>query len=250
MNILNALYPSLPFRARLRGKPKSFDGGDLDPRGEETFSLIEDVGIKPTDDVLDIGCASGRMARPLLKFLSQGSYRGFDIVAKGIESANKEIGLYFDHIDAYNMVYNPLGKVKDDQVTFPYAESKFSFVFANSIFTHMLPEGVERYLTEIKRVAKPGLRSYLTFFLLTEESLRRLDQRKAAHRLPHVWDGYRTLRKHIGREGVVAYEEKFISQMIARAGLRVDRIVYGSWSGIQNATMPKLFQDIIVVTKP
>jgi SAM-dependent methyltransferase len=250
MNILNALYPSLPFRAKLRGKPKSFDGGDLDPQGEDTFSLIKNFGIKPTDDVLDIGCASGRMARPLLKFLSQGSYRGFDIVAKGIECANQEFGLHFDHIDAYNMLYNPFGKVKDSEVTFPYAESKFSFVFANSIFTHMLPEGVDRYFTELKRVCKPGFRSYLTFLLLTEESLRRMGQNKTAHRLPHIWDGYRTLRKHIGREGVVAYEEKFISQMIAKAGLRVDRIVYGSWSGVQNATMPKLFQDVIAVTKP
>ncbi len=236
-------------RAKLRGKPLSYCGSLLDPSGEETFSLIQRFGIKPTDDVLDIGCSSGRLAPPLLKFLTQGSYRGFDIVPIGIEWANRNIGPHFDHLDCYNLLYNPLGKIEDSELAFPYPAEKFSFFIANSVFTHMLPEGVERYLTEIKRTAKSGLRTYLTFFLLTEEILRRLAQGKTAQRFPYVWEGYRTLRKHICREGVVAYEDKFISQMIAKVGLRVDRIEYGSWSGVSNASMPKLYQDVISVSR-
>lgn len=250
MNILKALYPSVPLRAKLRGKPLNYHGSLADMTGEKDFDLVQQFGIKPTDDVLDIGCAWGRLAKPVLKFLTQGSYRGFDIVAKGIESANQNIGPYFDYLDTYNLVYNPLGRIKDSELVFPYPEEKFSFFIANSVFTHMLPEGVERYLTEIKRTSKPGFRSYLTFFLLTEVSLRHLAQGKTDQRLPYVWEGYRTLRKHVGREGVVGYEEKFVLQMIARLGLRVNRIEYGSWSGVSNASIPRLYQDVISISKP
>lgn len=115
----------------------------------------------------------------------------------------------------------------------------------------MLPENTHRYLQEVARVTKSGMRGYLTFFLLTEQSLRRQEQKKTAFRFPHVFDGYRTLRKHIGREGIVAWEQNHITAMVESVGLRLREIRYGSWSTDKKAfgDSNELFQDLLLVGK-
>ena len=48
--------------------------------GEQFFNIFVRYGrIKPTDRVLDVGCGSGRTAVPLTRYLTTGSYEGFDI---------------------------------------------------------------------------------------------------------------------------------------------------------------------------
>lgn len=42
-----------------------------------------------------------------------------------------------------------------------------------SLFTHMLPEGLERYMSEF--VLKNGGRAFMTFYLLNDESLRAIE---------------------------------------------------------------------------
>ena len=64
----------------------------------------------------------------------------------------------------------PVASSSPHQYRFPFADSIFSFVFLTSVFTHMLCEGVEQYLNEIQRVLLPRGRSFITFFLLNEES--------------------------------------------------------------------------------
>src|SRR5688572_16099054 len=48
-------------------------------------------GLKPGDDVLEIGCGIGRIAAPLTQYLRDGTYQGFDIVPHGIEWCRRRI---------------------------------------------------------------------------------------------------------------------------------------------------------------
>src|SRR5690606_34432863 len=54
--------------------------------GQHFFDLfVKYADLKPSDRVLDVGCGCGRMAVPLTKFLTEGSYEGFDIVPELID---------------------------------------------------------------------------------------------------------------------------------------------------------------------
>src|SRR5215217_5346855 len=61
-------------------------GGDFHAIGEQQFECLKSIsGVKPNDAVIDIGCGTARLARPLTSFLVQGSYDGIDIVKESIE---------------------------------------------------------------------------------------------------------------------------------------------------------------------
>lgn len=83
--------------------------------------------------MLDVGSGIGRMARPLTKFLTSGSYVGIDIVPRGIEWCQRHItsrypNFTFQHADVYNKEYNPTGgrgfpiSVRGRKLRFPAGE--------------------------------------------------------------------------------------------------------------------------------
>ena len=47
-------------------------------------AVLERHGLKPEHRVLDIGCGVGRVALPLTRYLTSGTYDGFDIVKRWI----------------------------------------------------------------------------------------------------------------------------------------------------------------------
>ena len=109
-----------------------------------------------------MGCGIGRMALPLTGYLSkEAEYVGFDIVPKGIEWCTKNISskfpnYHFELLDIFNKYYNPNGKLPGSSFAFPYADNYFDFVYATSLFTHLMPEDAVNYLKEAHRVLKPG----------------------------------------------------------------------------------------------
>jgi len=148
-------------------KEMNFVGdGDFDAVGREFVRYFtEFAGLKPHHRVLDVGCGIGRMARPLASFLDRcGSYEGFDIVRVGIDWCRQNItplcpNVRFRMADVFNPGYNPTGAFDAGEYVFPYKSQSFDFVFLTSVFTHMLPAGVENYLREIARVLKSAGRA-------------------------------------------------------------------------------------------
>ena len=210
--------------------------------------------LKPHHRVLDVGCGIGRMAAPLTKFLGPtGSYDGFDIVPMGIEWCQQNItprypNFKFQLANIHNQTYNPQGTVKDYEYKFPYPDNTFDFIFLTSVFTHMLPQGLENYLAEIARVLKPGGRSLLTYFLLDKSSTGKIDKaRLQMEDFKKVNDIYWAGNPDVP-EAQIGYQESYIRDLYAKYRLDWEfPPIYGNWSGREDGLS---VQDFIVGRKP
>jgi SAM-dependent methyltransferase len=233
-----------------------FVGGDktnfkqIGDKWVQTFIRLG--GLRPTDRVLDVGSGVGRMALALTGYLTApGSfYDGFDIVREGVDWCRREItarfpNFRFQHSDLFNSCYNLGGQLQPTDFRFPYPDAAFDFVFLTSVFTHMLPRDLEHYLAEIVRVLRPDARCLISYFLLSDELLRRVEREDKAlgHNFRYDMGEYRTTNEATP-ESAVAYHERSIREKYARAGLKiVEPIHYGGWSGSPGALHG---QDIIV----
>jgi ubiquinone/menaquinone biosynthesis C-methylase UbiE len=100
--------------------------------------FVELGGLTPDEAVLEPGCGTGRMAEPVSRYLTTGSYDGFDVVREAIEQCETRImqpNFRFRHVDVLNRFYNPEGRIQPDEFQFPYPDESFDFVFLTSVFT-------------------------------------------------------------------------------------------------------------------
>lgn len=206
------------------------------------------AGLAPGDAVLDVGCGVGGLAELFRDQLDDdGRYEGFDVDAWSVAVATDRIGVVddrfrFRHADVRNPKYNPGGSVADAGFRFPFDDDRFDLVVLRSVFTHMLPDGVEHYLAEISRVLKPGGRAVISYFLYDEARLEELRERRGGRAFANDLGTHRTDRTTA--ESAVAYDEAFIRRLHADRGLPVlDPIVYGSWCGPGGAGT---HQDVVI----
>ena len=100
--------------------------------------------------------------------------KGIDIAKAGIEWCADKItprlpNFRFQLIDVYNKHYNQQGACPASQYRFPFEDNTFSFVMLGSVFTHMLPDDLSNYLSEVYRVLEKGGRCLISYFLLNAE---------------------------------------------------------------------------------
>lgn len=200
---------------------------------------------------MDVGCGIGRLAVPLTRYLSpQGTYEGFDIVKKGIDWCQQKItapfpNFHFLYIDLKNDLYNLNTEAEAGNFTFPYPENHFESVVLTSVFTHMMPEDVQNYLTQISRVMKKEGRCLATFFLLNPEVSRLMQEDKIPFQFPHSFGGYSLMDKKV-KEANVAFEETFLFAMLEKSGLQAESVHRGRWS---NGKAPLDFQDVVIIKR-
>jgi SAM-dependent methyltransferase len=207
-------------------------------------------GLQPHHRVLDVGCGIGVMASSLTGFLSpQGSYAGFDIVRVGVNWAQKNIAsrfpnFTFAHSDIFNKHYNPRGKLSSSSFRFPYEDASFDFVFLKSVFTHLLPDSIQNYLREIRRVIKPSCTCLATLFLMNAEPTELIRAGKSSLNLAPYSDGCYVADSKFPETAVGITESSFL-QWCGNAGLVPQMpIRYGSWCGRQNHMS---YQDIVLL---
>jgi ubiquinone/menaquinone biosynthesis C-methylase UbiE len=227
------------------GEPHVF----LKERETYFMHFIESGGLKSTDKVLEVGCGVGRIAGGLTRYLRNGgAYEGIDIVPAGIKWARENItskhpNFHFQVADVFNKGYNPKGAHKASEYKFPFPDETFDFIYLTSVFTHMMQPDIENYLSEIARVLKKGGKSFITYLLLNEESLRMLDPCYI-----YSGPGYRTINEKTPEDSI-AFDEPLIRNLYPKYGLKIiEPILYGAWCG-RKAEYALPPQDAILAVK-
>lgn len=220
--------------------------------GENFLRMFKDhAGLRPTDRVLDVGCGCGRMARPLTRYLTTGSYEGFDIVPEMVSWCRENItprypNFRFTQVDVANGFYYRGGSGSARDFRFPYEDGLFDFTVLASVFTHLLPHDFERYLDEVTRTLKPGGTALMTFFLLNPESRRLQATPRSEFRFIHPWKrGARVVNVKMP-EAAVAYPESFVRSAMQARGMEVQQILFGRWCGRERAVSG---QDVVIARR-
>jgi glycosyltransferase involved in cell wall biosynthesis/SAM-dependent methyltransferase/predicted O-methyltransferase YrrM len=221
--------------------------------GEEFFRYFVDLcQLKPDDRVLDVGSGTGRMARPLTRYLKGGSYEGIEIVAPSVQWCQKTYtprypNFRFHFADIYNKTYNSDGKNRASEYRFPFENSSFDFVFLTSVFTHMLPQDMEHYLSEIVRVLKSDKPCLITYFLISSATWKLINEGVSHYSFKYELPGCRVESVDIP-EAVVGYDESTVRGLYAKYRLNItEPILYGTWCKKHDGLS---WQDIIIATKP
>jgi SAM-dependent methyltransferase len=207
------------------------------------------AALDSTEDVLDIGCGVGRAALALTEYLT-GRYEGFDVdpeligwCRENITSAHPNFG--FTRVDVFNAAYNPTG-IPGSELVFPYEDGSFNLAFGLSLFTHLLPEDFEHYLSETRRVLRPGGRTLFTFFLLRPFSRRLLAQGGyvADALLERDQGDFSTV--YDKAEGFIAYRLGYVREVFERNGFEISEFFWGSWPQWAIEKRPDYTQDSVV----
>lgn len=222
--------------------------GDFWAIGETTAKLIREWGgHRYSDRILDIGCGAGRVAWPLsLRVGSRGSYLGFDVVPQYVDWCRNELRLdperfTFEHHVVRSSAYNSEAQTAPEGFHFPWPEKSFDLAIATSLFTHLLPEATEHYLSETRRVLKRKGRIFASFFLVDAGSIGPIESRVTYPVFTERTDWGWLQDPAVPEEGV-AFRREWLEETLVRTGFRDARIYEGSWRGPK----ARYYQDLIV----
>jgi SAM-dependent methyltransferase len=244
-----------PRRLQYVGRAEDFGAVGADWRDR----LLVDHGLRADSDVLDIGCGIGRVAVALIPVLTEGTYEGFDIVPQFIRWCSREITprhprFRFRLADVRNRQYNRHGGSPAAEYEFPFADSAFDVALAASVFTHMEPDGVRRYLEETFRVLRPGGSLACTFFLVDDEVESLLAANRGAFSLDHrltdaEGSAYLATDARVPEFCVGIFARQLLP-VAAEVGFESDpAILHGWWSG-RPAEPGVPYQDVLNLRKP
>ena len=241
--------PGLPPKAHI------FTGRDLDytVSGRRTLQVMcSFTDVNPSSHILDVGSGMGRLAIAMPDFLdANGRYEGIDIVPEGIEWCKQHIvgphdNIHFTLADVYNKEYNPKGSRQPADYQFPYEDKSFDVAVLLSVFTHMLPLDVDRYIAEIARILKKNGRIYASYYIIMPESLQLMTSGRSSMLFKHNLGSHWIQSKRVP-ELSVAYDERYLRGIYSKHGLSdPPDIHFGRWPGRSTGLTE---QDIVIATK-
>ncbi|MBO6867999.1 MAG: class I SAM-dependent methyltransferase [Thalassococcus sp.] len=125
--------------------------------GKRQYHFLTSKGLLAEHKFIDIACGSLRLGQFLIPMLDNGNYFGLEgepkLVQKGIDRE-----FLFDIIEQKNPKFS--FNYAFDFSTFP----PFDFAIAQSLFTHLTLEDIEKCFRNLRGKAHDGSKFYSTFF--------------------------------------------------------------------------------------
>ena len=185
------------------------------------------------------------MAAVLTGRLGAGSrYVGFDVHEPSVLWCRRRFS--HDPRLAFEVarVASPYGNSSGPSATsyrFPMRDSEAGLVLAKSVFTHLLEPEARHYLSETRRVLRPGRSAVITAFLFDRDG----PQNQAARRaFPHSSSAGAARWRFASRPtAAVAYDRVIFESFVEAAGLQVQWIYFGYFPGSDRLTG----QDILIL---
>ncbi|MBS1966927.1 MAG: class I SAM-dependent methyltransferase [Chloroflexi bacterium SZAS-1] len=115
--------------------------------------------------VMDFGCGAGRMARWLVEKVPDGEIWGTDISAPHITWCQQNLTPPIHFVTTTTMPH------------LPFEDNSFDFIYAGSVFSH-LDDLADAWLLELRRIARPSSRIFITIMDQTSISLFSQDKWK------------------------------------------------------------------------
>ena len=152
----------------IAANPQSAIGGKWEEIGTLQFEFLESKGLKPTHELLDLGCGTLRGGRHFIAYLDPGNYWGIDISPQAIERAQALI--IEEHLTAKKpvLLVNRDGNLKFEE----FNGKKFGFILAQSVFTHLRPEHIEECFANIGNIFDQNTSFFFTYFNETTFKLK------------------------------------------------------------------------------
>lgn len=200
--------------------------------------------------IIDLGSGCGRLAIPFSLLITEGDYYGTDVFEEGIAWCA-------EHISARNPKFKFfLQDVQDNyyfggdvkpaaDLNFRFAQtSSVDFVFAISVFTHLVEDDAKKYLHEIARCLQPGGMAYLTCFII-DRTFPDFVNRTGLHTaVKAVSEGH--YQAYTGQDFFAGYDYARWQSLVEDAGLEISGFDPGTWAEKRGA-LP--YQDTFIITK-
>ncbi|MBX3381386.1 MAG: class I SAM-dependent methyltransferase [Phycisphaeraceae bacterium] len=131
--------------------------------------------VKADSSIIDLGCGCGRCAIALKMFglggePFRGRYTGLDVDREMLEWCTHHLAsdhFRFGHVPARSTVYNPSQAAVDSgRRLFDADSDSADFLFAISVFSHLVEEDFRTHLAECRRVLRGGATLLLTTFCM------------------------------------------------------------------------------------
>ncbi|NNL66495.1 MAG: class I SAM-dependent methyltransferase [Myxococcales bacterium] len=150
---------------RVDRDPHSAIGGRWEEMGRLQFDFLVGRGLRPSHRLLDIGCGTLRGGRHFVRYLDPGGYTGLDLSPKAIAYGERLV-----HDEGLSLKRPRLAVNRD--LRFAELDGEpFDFLFAQSVFTHLMPVHIEECFAHVGRLMHAQSRFYFTFW-----RAKRIDQ--------------------------------------------------------------------------
>lgn len=143
-NYIDAYSAHTDLRVRRDGHAQAI-GGQWEEHGPLQLKFLRAHGMKPESWLLDFGCGTGRFSRHAVPFLEPGHYTGMDISRGALDFA-QQLGVKEGWIKR-----EPRFILGDGRMT-EVLDTRFDFIWAHSIFTHLPPELIGNVLLDVSKM--------------------------------------------------------------------------------------------------
>lgn len=178
-------------------------GGIWDLMGDLQLAMLVNQGMRPHHRLLDIGCGALRAGVRFMRYLEPGHYYGIDKETELLEAGVRQEMPAFGVADR-----TPTFAITDCFDLSAFGETKFDYMLAQSVFSHLPPEMIQACLGRVMPSLAKGGWFLATYF---ESSDGRVDPGQ-----PHPFRRLEMKRS--------SYPFAMFQEMAEQLGITVERI--------------------------